>query len=313
MEQLDRKIVLHAGDTRISSIIQDCKESRTEYTTHYSHTEDFFIRLPETVTVPSFAVHHDVTVTQPDRKYSDRMCRFMEQCAEVCPGVFSELYYFFDPAEILRPIFCRLYSYGGNRYLYMMRPDLSFRPLYHTAVQNGTNTFTPEYTTDVLFLDCDLIPIQEIFENENNLRAVQIQQSLSQTWIGETGRGYIVQGIWIDRDVTRFFSKLLTPEGVRTYPYYPVTCRYRAITHTVIRLEKHEREKVPRLLREAERYLAPHLLEIQNALKEQEFSETLPAYRRIKPAFPVFDHDLWSRVRVTAYLNQNDMKEYRLE
>ena len=61
--------------------------------------------------------------------------------------------------------------------------------------------------------------------------AFVVKQTISQNWIGETGKGYLVRGIWMDSELTKFFSKLFLPTGKRTYPFYPFTCRYKTRLH----------------------------------------------------------------------------------
>ncbi len=77
-----------------------------------------------------------------------------------------------------------------------------------------------------------------------------VEQMISDTWIGETGRGYFIQGIWMDADLNKFFTKLVIPQGKRIYPYYPFTSKYRTICHNPIGISSAQRrEAIPRLHR----------------------------------------------------------------
>jgi len=117
----------------------------------------------------------------------------------------------------------------------------------------------------------------------------------------------------MDADLTKFFSKLLLPKGLRSYPYYPFVCRYRTVCHVVVHLSPEgRREQVP-YLHKAFQFLQPEMRNIEAALRGSEFSEALPTFQAIKQRVPDYWKDLWSSLRVTPYLNENDMKEYKIE
>ncbi|MFP4409523.1 MAG: hypothetical protein ACLFPW_13460, partial [Spirochaetaceae bacterium] len=147
---------------------------------------------------------------------------------------------------------------------------------------------------------------------DDTVHGFRVDQYVSDTWIGETGRGYFVQGIWLDTELTKFFTKLFAPEGKRLYPYYPINCKYRSICHTVVDVDPHLRERrIPELHR-IRQYLAPHMEEIQESLREESFSTDLQTFRTLKEGLPDTLRDLWNDVQVKAYLNEEEMKEYEV-
>ncbi|MCK7508861.1 MAG: hypothetical protein MZV70_35770 [Desulfobacterales bacterium] len=103
------------------------------------------------------------------------------------------------------------------------------RPLDTELVEAGTNETTPSYRTRRLYLESELIPREGIEREEGRARAFRVRQLVSNTWIGETGKGYQVRGIWMDADLSKFFSKLFLPEGKRVFP----SCPSSASTKTV--------------------------------------------------------------------------------
>jgi hypothetical protein len=84
---------------------------------------------------------------------------WMEGFLPVAPDIFSDLTYFFDPGEILKPCFYRLYRIGESYYLYLLRIDLTFRPLEAELLERGTNDVTSAYRTNRLYIESDFIPL----------------------------------------------------------------------------------------------------------------------------------------------------------
>ena len=129
----------------------------------------------------------------------------------------------------------------------------------------------------------------------------------------ETGRGYFVQGIWMDHELTKFFSKLFVPTGKRLYPFYPFQCRYRTICSTVIATNAEERRTVPPQLHRALQFVSPVMDTIQDALRESDFSEQLDIFQALKRKVPQFWNTIWSDLQIKPYLNNQDMKEFVVE
>ncbi len=330
MEQILGEIRLHYTDMRINeqlkgahagigagqngpSATEPPTTGAAEYTRHFNQGEDFFLKLTRPFRVPPLPIHHDVRNPKPEDAYLQSLRGLFQTISQALPSIFSEMTYIFDPSEVLRPSFYHLYRIGEQTYLYLMRIDLAYRPQIHKVVERGSNDTTPEYETSQLFLEADLIPLDQVMVEAGKVRAFRIQQSVSQTWIGETGRGYFVQGIWIDRELTKFLSKLFLPKGMRTYPYYPFTCKYRAICYSVIDLEADARKAFLPALHRVTEFIRPHMGTIQEELKQSEFSENLSSFRMLQQKVPAEWQALFSGLTVKPYLNENGMKEFRVE
>jgi hypothetical protein len=313
MEQILGRIELGSSDKAINDLLKSCEPNPTDYTRHYSQGEDFFLRLDRSVDVPHFPIHHDVRRRRPDPSYIEPLRELLAEIVPALPQVFSELTYFFDPGETLRPAFYKLYKIQDVTYLYLLRLDIHFNPNLFTVIENGSNDVAPAYRTDRIFFDADLMPLSRILYEGKRINAFEVEQLISQTWIGETGRGYFVQGIWLDRELTKFFSKLFLPKDRRYYPYYPFTCKYRSICHTVIDVNAQGRKRFLPLLHRIREFLIPHMDEIQEALRQESFSEELEAFRRLQGQVPETWIDPFTSLRVRPYLNELDMKEFVIE
>ena len=321
MEQMTGVINVAYTDQRINEIISTSVADPVHYTRHFDQNEDFFLQLPEALTVPSLPIHHDVREDKPSTWYIETLRDFMRGVVSHHIPIFDGLSYMFDPSEVQQPTFYSVYEYEGTSFLFLLRLDLSFRPLLHEVVEQGSNDMSPRYKTSRLYLEADLVPLLSVSGSASDSGAdsssdgigFEIEQVISHTWIGETGRGYFVQGIWLDRDLTKFFSKLFLPQGKRIYPYYPFTCKYRSICFTPIDLSPDERTNGLPLLSAAREVLKPHIPEIQDALKEQAFAEDLSVFRRLKDTIDPSHFEQLAGLKVKAYLNDAEMKEFIVE
>jgi hypothetical protein len=312
MEQILGRIELGASDKTINDLLRNAEPRPAQYTRHYSQGEDFFLHLDREIHVPHFPIHHDVRQSSPTSEYIEPLRRLLSELVPALPDVFADLTYFFDPGEILRPAFFKLYRIEDVTYLYLLRLDLHFNPNLFTVVDNGSNDVGPEFTTSRIFMDADVIPLEQVLYRDNKISGFEVEQLVSQTWIGETGRGYFVQGIWLDRELTKFFSKLFLPKG-RFYPYYPFTCKYRSVCHTVIDLNADGRKNLIPMLHRIRAFLIPHMEKIQEALRRTSFSEELPEFQTLREQVPARWLEKFNTLRVRAYLNELDMKEFILE
>lgn len=313
MEQVLGEISCPYSDSQINERIGSLDGATGNYSRHFTQNEEFFIRLDEPITVPSLPIHHDVRVRKPDSAYTKGLRNLASALFHKAPEVFVGLKHLFDPAEIHRPGFLRLYRHNEMTYLYLLRVDLNFRPNQHEVVNRGSNDVTPTYRTRDIILEPDLIPVVDIVKENGAISSFHVEQMISQTWIGETGRGYFVQGIWLDRDLTKFFSKLFIPEGKRIYPYFPFTCKYRSICHSLLDLDPTGRKAAVPVLHEAREYVRPYIEDIQKSLKRNEFSTEIESFKRLKAGVPARFQHAWDRVKVRAYLNDQEMKEFALE
>ncbi|MFP4152638.1 MAG: hypothetical protein ACLFR8_12790 [Alkalispirochaeta sp.] len=312
MEKTLGEIRLYATDPTINGLLRRKSDHSVGYRRHFNQSEDFFLRLGREFQVPSFQIHHDIQHITPDAGYIDTLRGYLDQLQQMIPGVFEGLTYYFDPAEVLRPGFFQLYRVSGEYYLYLLKLDLVYRPQNHTVVGKGSNDTTPVYRTANLIVEANVVPLRDVRREGEKTTGFLIDQLISDTWIGETGRGYFVQGIWIDTDLNKFFTKLFVPEGKRIYPYYPYTSKYRTICHNPINLEaRSRREALPHLHR-ARTFLTPYLDEIQSVLREREFAPDLPLFRELKARIPEEWTHFLDDFALDMYLNDDEMREYEV-
>ena len=173
---------------------------------------------------------------------------------------------------------------------------------------------TATYRTRKLFLEDTIIPLAEVLrDHDGTVRAVRVLQTISQTWIGEFGRGYFQQGIWMDLDLTRFFRRLFLPAGVRSYPYFPFLCKYRTLCQSPVDLSAEGRAAAMPLLRRALGFLVPEMERILAQMRHGGFSEEMSAFRELKARVPKAWYEPWKGLRVESYLNEADRKEFRVE
>lgn len=313
MEQMTGEIRLGYSDPGMNEIIGVSPPEPIAFTRHFDQNEDFFLRLPSPFEVPPLPIHHDVRERYPGEAYLEALRDLVRTLISRRLAIFAGLTYAFDPAEVQRPTFYSVIEYEGVSYLYLLRLDLAFHPNVHEIVERGSNDVSPAYRTDRLYLEADFIPLEAAQADDRGPERFVVEQIVSQTWIGETGRGYFVQGIWLDRDLTKFFSKLFLPPKKRTYPYYPFTCKYQSVCLTVLDLLPNRRAQEVPMLAVARDFLKPHIEEIQDALKEHSFSPELPTFKRLKAHIRESWYEPWANLRVRAYLNEADMKEFVIE
>ncbi|MFW5685349.1 MAG: hypothetical protein ACOC0O_01735 [Spirochaetota bacterium] len=309
-------VQLDFSDQQINNRLKSAVPAKSPSTLHFSQNEEFFVRLPSPVEVGSFPVHHELGRSKPHPKLADAVLSLVDQLLRVDGSFLTGLTHLFDPSANTLPAFFRLYRMGAVTYLYMLRVDLTYRPRRSELVARTTNAETAHYRTRDLFLESDLFPLERVETEDGRINEMKLEQSVSDTWIGETGRGYMRAGMWLDRDLTKFFSRLFVPHGTRIYPYFPFTCKYRTIAHTVIALEEERRRRSVRLLSDARTLLLPRLREIEESLRSVSrdgFTEELPAFTRIKKSVGSEWHERWSGFSVRMYLNDEDEREFEVE
>ncbi len=313
MEQALNEIPINATDQRINDLVAGIRPGDAAYSKHFSQNEEFFLRLKSGFFVPSFPIHHDVSQKHPSKEYVEKLHGVLTQVAKAAGEVVAGLTFFFDPRDTLRPAFFRLYRYQGTYYLYLLRIDLRYRPQEHRVVARGSNDITPEYETRDLYVDAGFLPLDQVLVHQEHIHGFIVKQIISQTWIGETGRGYFVQGIWMDHDLTKFFTKLFVPKDVRIYPHYPFMCRFKTVFNQTIRLDQDHRKTMLPYLHRAVSFLAPRIPEIQRVLRHASFSEDLPLFQKMKSAVPESWGTLWKHFSMRAYLNDREQREFFVE
>ena len=313
MEQISNEIRVTYTDKEIGGVLNGIGEDQRPFTRHFNQSEDFFLLLDGEYTVPHMPIHHDVRLHQPGAEYLAALQQVVDQVARLAPQVLKGLAYFFDPAEILRPCFYRVYHIEESWYLYLLRVDLIMRAAESSVVERGTNDTTPLYKSRRLFLETTVLPLSDVVRQDGTAMAFHISQTISQTWIGEQGRGYFVQGIWMDADLTKFFSKLFLPAGKKIYPFYPYVCKYKTVCQCVIALSPEGRAAAIPGLHRSLKFLAPAMDRIQSEMKGESFSEEMPYFRELKGKVPPAWYEQWQSIRIEAYLNDSEMREFRIE
>jgi hypothetical protein len=315
MDQLLNEIRVAYVDVEINTMLGAVPDvtARRECAIRFNQSEDLFLELEAPILVPRFPIHHDVRRDEPGQIYLSSLREALSQAIALLPEVFNGLTYFFDPTEILKPRFYRLYKLEESIYLYILRLDLMFRSFEGEAVEQGTNDETPSYRTKRLFIESEIIPLEAVVWELGRAKAFKIKQLISNTWIGETGRGYLVHGIWMDADLSKFFTKLVAPDGTRMYPYYPLFCKYKTICAEAPYPSPDARKRLLPLLHRTIGFLTPEMDRIQQALKGGSFSETMPIFAELRDKMPAIWREQLSGMASKAYLNARDMKEVSLD
>jgi hypothetical protein len=313
VDQISREIRVGSSDKETNALLARIDDAERPFSRHYNQNEDFFLLLPEEVDFPPFKIHHDVHQPEPPREYLSSLRGVLAQAIRLVPQCLKDLVYFFDPAEVLRPCFYHLYRVEESLYLYLLRIDLGMRAAESTVIERGTNDTTPRYRARRLYLEPMVIPLEEAVKGDGSLKGVRVREIISQTWIGERGHGYKQQGIWIDADLTRFFSRLFMPPNHRFYPYWPFLCRYRTVCQSVLDLSPKGRAALIPALHRALGFVAPAMERIQAVVRSEIPPEKLPLFQELKGRIPAPWYAPWEKVRVEAYLNDQEMKEYRIE
>ncbi|MCL2705465.1 MAG: hypothetical protein FWE72_04565, partial [Spirochaetaceae bacterium] len=179
-------------------------------------------------------------------------------------------------------------------------------------LEKGNNDITHKFSTENIFLDIDLLPIEKVIERDKNTTDYFIRQSVSQTWIGETGRGYFIQGIWMDNELTKFFTNIFLHKEILSYPYYPFTCKYRTLTHFPLKFEPLYRKKHITILDRSYNFLLPFMREVEKVFKDFLFSKEMDIYKSIKEKIDINWYDDFSNLKISRYLNNHGMKEYEV-
>ena len=313
MDKIANTIPVRYTDSRINELLKSAGNDFDTLPRHFNQNEEFFVRLPQEIMVPQIPVHHDIRNAVPAKEYLEVIRTVVQNLISLMPGFFKDTTYFFDPAEVLRPCFFQIFRTNEKSYLYLGRLDLTYRTNDAEIIDRGSNDVTPAFNTRNIYLDCDIVPLEEVIQEDGRITGFSLRQYISQTWIGETGRGYFVQGIWIDHELTKFFSKLFIPDGKSLYPYYPFTCKYRSLCHTLINCSPEGRKTGVPLLLKATEFLEPVLETIQNQLKKEPFQPELPVFKALKKRVPPGWDKPWQNLHFNRYLNSHDMKEFLLE
>jgi hypothetical protein len=316
MDELLNEIRVVYPDTEINAVLASIPETPSDASCalRYNHSEELFMEIGASITIPRFPIHHDIHSDIPSATYAYALKGFVQQLADALPAIFYGLTYYFDPAEPLKPHFYKLYKIDDALYLFLLRIDLIFRHFQGEVIESGNNDVTPAFRTNRLFVESEFIPLEAVMWELGKARAFKVRQLISNTWIGETGRGYLLHGIWMDNDLSKFFSKTVLPQGSRTYPYFPLFCKYKTICAAALPPEAERRKRILPLLHRAIALFSPEMDRIQDTLRDPSgFDETMPLFQEIRNRVPMSWKEPLSGVSMRSYLNEQDMKEYALE
>jgi hypothetical protein len=316
MDELLNEIRVAYPDTEINALLASIPDNARDvsFSIKYNHSEELFLELGSELTMPRFPIHHDIHIDIPSATYAYALKSLVQQLISLLPDVFRGLTYYFDPSESLKPHFYKLYKIDETLYLFLLRIDLVFRHFQGEVIEAGSNDVTPAFRTSRIFLESEFIPLEAVMWELGKARAFKVHQLISNTWIGETGRGYLLHGIWMDSDLSKFFSKIVLSEGARTYPYYPLFCKYKTICAQAIPPDSDRRKLILPLLHRTISLLAPEMGRIQDSLKDPTgFNESMPLFTEIRGRVPSPWRETLKGVAVRSYLNDRDLKEYSLE
>jgi len=280
---------------------------------HFNQNEELFLRLPSSLIVPSMPVHHDVRKRNPSAEYLSGLSRVLESLVSALPAAFEGLIHYFDPSDAFHPGFYRLYQAEGSRYLFILRLDLSYRPHPHRVLRPGDNDRTAEYETRDIYVESEFIPLEAVENEGSDAVSFQVDELISQTWIGETGKGYTLRGIWMDADLSKFFTKLFLPDGKSVYPYFPLFCKYRTICAAPLGFDSEARSGALPAFHRQILFLRPRIDAIQKALKLSGFSDTMREFAELRRFVPESWLSGWNGPKLRAYLDEEDLKEYLIE
>ncbi len=306
-------IPVNLRDPRVDALIRAREEKEREFSVHFDQGEDMFLVLSDTYDMPRLPLNHDFRSPRPPDGYREILAQVIDRLSELAPQVFSGTTYYYDPANLFRPAFFQLYSYRRQTFAYLVRVDLQFRTRKHEALEQRDNATSPRYRSRNLFLEADMVPVHPVGGDGNEVKRLQVEQIVSTTFVGERGWGRQREGIWIDRDLAQFFSRLFTSSGKRIHPWYPFSCKYKSISQTVIDMERSHRRSNLTLLQHARAFVRPHMKRIEKALRESGFSTDLEAFKALKAEVPSWWKDQFNGVHVQRFLNDQGDVEFRIE
>lgn len=271
--------------------------------------EELFLVVDRPVTVPSFGIHHPHDDPTPSPAYVAALRSVVAQWVERLPGVFAGLTWYFNPKDLFHPTFVQLFSVKGRHFLYLLRPDLGFRGRYAQVVDRGSNDQSPRYQTSHLFVEADVLPL-ETWEVGPGFRKLFLAKLFPHTWAGETGQSYLRTGQWIDRELTKVLSRAALAPGTKTFPYYPLRCRYSTLAVGCVDLDDDGRRRAATTLGAAWPLVAPWAETLQTELKEDGYRDDHPLIDRLRTAWAGALETRWGRYTLEPLVGDHG-KEYR--
>ncbi|MBI9105762.1 MAG: hypothetical protein JEZ04_03400 [Spirochaetales bacterium] len=312
MEKLLDTISFRYSDPQIIGLLNEITSEPSGYSYNFNQNEDSFIKNNTDFSVPAIAIHHDVSKQKPSDEYLDTLRTLFANLFRIFPDVFAGTRYFFDAAEILRPCFIQIFKAEDSYYLYLLRIDLNIRLSDCSINISATNDRTAAYSSQKLFFESLLIPIKKP-DLTTRGGEIPINRLFSSTWTGETGTGYHLNGQWIDREITKLISTVFLPENARTYPYYPFKCDFNTVCFSPPILNPEGRRSFLTYMHKSLPMIIADIRKIETELKTEKFRKDMPLLLELKKKVPAEWTKIWSSLKISPYLNENEMKEYLLE
>jgi hypothetical protein len=302
-------LVLGASDAEVASGLKSLSDHVPELDRRFTQEEDFFLLLPQPFVVDSFDIHHDVHDKAPPQRYLSMIRSVVRAWGGQLPGVFRGLSWYFDPKDLFHPLFLQVLAAGGKHYLYMLRPDLTFRGRYGQQLERGGNNTTPRFETRALFLESEVVPL-ETWQSTPDEKRLFLAKIFDETFQGESGRGYFATGRWIDNEISRLLSRAALPQGKRTFPHFPLRCRHRTLSVRCVLPSAEGRRRSASNLEAAWPLVEPWAERIQLGLKAEPFADDHPLIEALRGDWGDRLSARWGAYQLEPYLN-NEHKEYR--
>lgn len=303
-------LVLATSDAPLARRLMMAVDQVPSLDRRFTQEEDFFLVLDRPFVVGAFPIHHPVTDFHPPDAYLETLRTLVDGWVALVPGIFQGLSWFFDPKDLFHPIFVEVLNAGPKPYLFVLRPDLTFRRGYSEVLVPGGNTVTPRYSTRYLFLESEVLPLTS-WTLDGDIQEFYLTKLFQPTWLGESGRGYFVTGQWLDRDISRLLSRAAFPAGVKTFPVFPLRCRYETLSVRCLSPTPEGRKRSAEVLEVAWPLIEPWTGRIQADLSAEPFRDDSPLVPDLREAWGPRLSLLWGDYRLEAYLNDHDQKEYR--
>lgn len=303
-------MVLGASDTEVMGRLRSLDSLVPTWERRFTQEEDFFLLLDRPFVVEPFEIHHDVRVAEPSQRYLRMIRAVVKSWTQALPGIFQGLSWFFDPKDLFRPLFLQILTARDKRYLYLLRPDLTYRGRSCDLLERGGNDTTPRFSTRSLFFESEVLPLDSI-EGVAPQRQIFLKKLFPFTWQGETGRGYFVTGRWLDQEITKLLSRAALAPGRKIFPCLPLRCRFETLSSFCATPTQEGRKQAAAALEAAWPLVTPWADRIQNDLKEDPYREDHPLVSFLRQQWAGRLEHRWDPFRLEPYLNEHEQKEYR--
>jgi hypothetical protein len=300
--------LLGASDPEIAGLLASAGGDPRPRDRRFNQEEEFFLVLDRPFVVPSFEIHHTVSSLVPGPGYLDALRQLVRSWVDLVPEVFAGLSWYFNPRDLFHPVFVQVLSARGQRFLSLLRPDLTFRGRHGEILDRGSNDLTPRYSTRTLFLEAEALPLAT-WETGPEGKKLFLAKLFEDTYHGEQGLGYLRTGRWIDTEITKLLTRAVVAPGTKTFPFYPLRCRHQTLSVGCVDLTEAGRKRAASHLAAAWPLVAPWAEALQRELKDEGARE--PLADRMKAQWGDRLSHRWGGYRLEAYLNDHDQKEYR--